>query len=215
MSNPESFIDEVTEEVRRDKLYAAFRKYGWIGVLIVLGVVGGTAWTEWRKSSAETAAMAFGDAVMAATELQTPAERRAALDAIQATGDRAMILDMMRATDPAEDREATLAALARVEADAKAPQAWRDLATLRRVLVQGKDLALADRRAALESLARPGGTFRTLAAEQLAYLLVEEGKTADAIKGLEALLQDQEATQSLRARARQMIIALGGEIAAG
>ena len=77
MSNPESFIDEVTEEVRRDKLYAAFRKYGWIGVLIVLGVVGGTAWTEWRKSSAETAAMAFGDAVMAATELQTPAERRA------------------------------------------------------------------------------------------------------------------------------------------
>ena len=36
MSNPESFIEEVTEEVRRDRLFAAFRKYGWIGVLLVL-----------------------------------------------------------------------------------------------------------------------------------------------------------------------------------
>ncbi|MFD1808819.1 hypothetical protein ACFSHQ_13850 [Gemmobacter lanyuensis] len=40
MSNPESFIDEVTEEVRRDKLFATFRKYGWIGILAVLGIVG-------------------------------------------------------------------------------------------------------------------------------------------------------------------------------
>ena len=30
MSNPDSFIEEVTEEVRRDKLFALFRKYGWI-----------------------------------------------------------------------------------------------------------------------------------------------------------------------------------------
>ena len=50
VSNPESFIDEVTEEVRRDRLFAIFRKYGWIGVVIVLGVVGGTAYNEWSKS---------------------------------------------------------------------------------------------------------------------------------------------------------------------
>ena len=40
MSNPDSFIDEVTEEVRRDRLFAVFRKYGWIGVLAG-GVRGG------------------------------------------------------------------------------------------------------------------------------------------------------------------------------
>ncbi|MBC7675342.1 MAG: hypothetical protein H7173_04675, partial [Rhodoferax sp.] len=48
MSNNESFIDEVTEEVRRDKLFAMFRRYGWIGVLLVVGIVGGAAWTEWQ-----------------------------------------------------------------------------------------------------------------------------------------------------------------------
>ena len=33
MSNPESFIDEVTEEVRRDKLFGYLRRYGWIGIV--------------------------------------------------------------------------------------------------------------------------------------------------------------------------------------
>ena len=41
MSTPDSFVEEVTEAVRRDKLYAAFRKYGWIGGLVVIGIVGG------------------------------------------------------------------------------------------------------------------------------------------------------------------------------
>ena len=50
MSNPASFIDEVTEEVRRDRLFAAFRKYGWIGLLLVILVVGGAAYNEWSKA---------------------------------------------------------------------------------------------------------------------------------------------------------------------
>ena len=29
MSDTDSFIDEVTEEVRRDALFAQFRRYGW------------------------------------------------------------------------------------------------------------------------------------------------------------------------------------------
>ena len=43
MSNPDSFIEEVTEEVRRDRLFALFRKYGWIGVVLVLAIVGGAS----------------------------------------------------------------------------------------------------------------------------------------------------------------------------
>ena len=64
MSNPDSFIDEVTEEVRRDRLFRLFRKYGWIGVVIILGLVGGTAWTEWSKTREAARAQAFGDAML-------------------------------------------------------------------------------------------------------------------------------------------------------
>ena len=215
MSNPESFIDEVTEEVRRDKLFATFRKYGWIGILAVLGIVGGTAWTEWQKSQAEAEARAFGDALMMATDASTPEDRRAALAQVQATGEKAAVLNLLIASDPAEDATATLEALNRIEADATLPQVWRDLAVLRRIGVQGRDLPLADARAALEPLAQPGRSFRVLAAEQLAYLLIEEGKTPEAISALRALTQDQEATGGLRNRAQQMIVALGGEAAQG
>ena len=86
---------------------------------------------------------------------------------------------------------------------------------LRRVIVQGTEAPLAERRAALEPLAQPGRSFRPLAAEQLAYLLVEEGKTAEAITALQALVADQEAPGGLRSRASQMIVALGGELAQG
>ena len=36
MSDTDSFIDEVTEEVRKDRLYGYLRRYGWIAVLVIL-----------------------------------------------------------------------------------------------------------------------------------------------------------------------------------
>lgn len=214
MSNPDSFIDEVTEEVRRDRLYALFRKYGWIGVVLVLGIVGGAGVTEWRKAQAENRAQAFGDAVLDALDLGAPEDRREALGAIATDGDQTGILKLLLASDPETDREGTLAALDALAADASQPQSYRDLATLRRVIVAGADVPLAERRATLDPIAAPGRPFRTLALEQMAYLLVEEGKTDEAIAALTALTTDQEATASLRSRAGQVVVALGGEIAA-
>jgi len=215
VSNPESFIEEVTEEVRRDRLFALFRKYGWIGVLLVVLIVGGAAVTEWRKASNRAAAQAFGDAVMVALEQGTAPERRAALAAVPASADRAAILNLMLASDPTDDRAGTLAALDKVASDATLPASYRDLAVLRRVVLSGADMALADRRAALDPIAAPGRPFRPLALEQLAYLLVEAGDTAGAIAALQALSQDQEAPSGLRQRATQMIVALGGQAATG
>jgi len=85
-----------------------------------------------------------------------------------------------------------------------------DLATLRRVLVAGAGMDLADRRTTLQAIAAPGRPYRTLAEEQLAYLLIEEGQTDAAITALQALMQDQEASGALKARAGQVVIALGG-----
>ena len=210
MSNPDSFIDEVTDEVRRDKLFATFKKYGWIGAALVAVVVGGTAWTEWRKSTDAAAAQAFGDAVFAATEAADPAARRAALAAVPATGERAAVLNLLLASDPSDDSAATIAALQKIEADTTLPQVWRDLAVLRRVNLPGAGLSVVERRGLLEPIAQPGRTFRPMAAESLAYLLVEEGKPAEAITALQALTEDQEAPAGLRSRVGQIITALGG-----
>lgn len=71
-------------------------------------------------------------------------------------------------------------------------------------------MPVADRKAALEGLKAPGRPYRVLAEEQLAYLMIEEGKQAEAITALTALMQDQEASASLRARLGQVVTALGG-----
>ena len=212
MSNPDSFIEEVTEEVRRDRLFRLFRKYGWIGVVVILGLVGGTAWTEWTKSRDAARAEAFGDALIDALDQGTPEERREALAAVPADGEQSAILNLILASDPAEDKAATLAALEKVANDATLSPAYRDLASLRRVLVAGADLPLADRRATLEGIATPGRPYRVLAAEQLAYLLIEEGKPDDAITAMTGLMQDQEASGSIRARLGQVVTALGGTL---
>lgn len=212
MSNPDSFIDEVTEEVRRDRLFRLFRKYGWIGMVIILGLVVGTAWTEWSKSRAESRAEAFGDAVIDALDQGTPEERREALAAVPAAAGQTAILQLIAASDLAEDKVATLAALDKVAGDASLSPVYRDLAVLRRVLVAGADLPAADRRAALDGIAVPGRPYRVLAEEQLAYLLIEEGKTDEAVAALTALMQDQEASGSLRARLGQVVTALGGTL---
>jgi hypothetical protein len=210
LSNPDSFIDEVTEEVRRDKLFGLFRKYGWIGVVVILGVVGGTAANQVLKARAEARAQAFGDAVIDAYDMGTPEERRAALAAISADGDQAVILALVEAADPAQDKAATLAALDRILADTALAPVYRDLAVLRRVGVAGADQPLAERRAALEGIAVAGRPYRALAAEQLAYLLLEEGKTAEAIAALQALGEASDAPSALKSRVAQVITALGG-----
>lgn len=209
MSNPDSFINEVTEEVRRDKLFGYFRRYGWIAIVVVLLIVGGAAFREYRLAATQAESRAFGDAVLDALDRDDPAVRSAALAAIAASGQRRALLGLLQSTDPETDKAATLAALASVADDATLPASYRDLAVLRRVLVAGADLPAADRQALLDPIAAPGRPYRTLALEQLALLSVETGDISAAVTALEALRQYQEASPGLRRRAEQMIVALG------
>jgi hypothetical protein len=94
--------------------------------------------------------------------------------------------------------------------DASAPQVYRDLAVLRRVSIAGTDQALADRRTALQGIAVAGRSLRPLAEEQLAYLLLEEGKADEALASLLTLMQDQDTPVAMRQRLASVITALGG-----
>ncbi|MCK8483785.1 hypothetical protein MUY21_07030 [Aliiroseovarius sp. S2029] len=208
MSETDTFIDEVSEEVRRDRLYALMRKYGWIAVLLVVLLVGGAAFNEWRKASARAEAQALGDAILAAEEQADPAERAAALAALEVDGDAAAVVAMLAATD-GEDGAAALRALAD---DASIDSLYRDLAQLKLVTAADSGLDNAERRARLEPLAVAGAPFRVLAEEQLALIDIDDGQTDAAIARLQSLLVDDEASGALRRRASQLIVALGGSL---
>lgn len=208
MSNPESFIEEVTEEVRRDKLFAALKKYGWIGVVGIIVIVGGTSINEWMKAQQQAAAEAAGDAILAADALADPAARLDALDAIVAEGDVSALVGLIAASDQT-DPVAASDRLAAIAADSSLPQLYRDLAAFKRATVADSPLSVDDRVAALEPLTVPGGAFRVLAEEQIALAEVEQGKTEAAIERLQALMIDTEASQGLRQRVSRLIVSLG------
>lgn len=210
MSNPDSFIDEVTDELRRDRLFAAFRKYGWIGGLLVVLIVGGAAWREYSIAQHDARAQQFGDALIDALDLGEAALRADALAEVPALAGQVALKTLIQSADQLADRAAAMAALAALESDASQPQLYRDLASLRRVMLAGADLPLPDRRAALEAIAPRA--FGLLAREQLAYLLIEEGQSEAAIAALTALLEAQNAPSGLIARVSQAIVALGGEL---
>ncbi|MGF6861350.1 hypothetical protein ABIE69_001922 [Rhodobacteraceae bacterium MBR-64] len=217
MSNPDSFIDEVTEEVRRDKMFALMRRYGWIPVLIVVLAVGGAAINEWNKARNREDARAYGDAVLAAIGTEDAQARATALAALATDGDRAAIAGFLAATaaQQAGDTAAALAELATLAADNSLPQSYRQLAILKRVVIGGTDLPLDERRAALQQLATPGQAYRPMAMEQLALLDIEAGNRDAAITRLHDILKEPNISAALQQRVSQAIVALGGEITSG
>lgn len=213
MSNPESFIEEVSEEVRRDRLYGALRKYGWIGVLLVLLIVGGAAFNEWRKAQARADAQAYGDALYAALETSETESRLVALEDI-ATPDGAEALTALIFATEAQGRsaEASVEALQAMAADARTPPLYADLARLRMVMAGADVMSAGERRAALDTIIQGSGPFRLLALEQRALIEAEAGQTDTAIETLRGLIDASGASEAMRTRALQLIVALGGDV---
>jgi len=211
VSDSDSFINEVSEEVRRDRLYGHLRRYGWIAVLCVLVLVGGAAFNEYRKAQATAAAQATGDALFDALSESDPAARAAALSAIDAGTGGAVVQAMITANSQqgAGDLEGAVQTLTGVATNGDLSPTYRDLAALKAAMLDAGDAAA--RRQSLEALAQPGALYQLLAMEQLALLDLSEGNAEGAIERLSAIIEDAGVTRGLRERAQNLMVALGAE----
>jgi hypothetical protein len=213
----DSFISEVSEAVRRDKLAATLRRYGWLIAAAVALLVGGAAVNAWYQARERAQAAAAGDAMRAALDDADAAARAEALAEFAAETPRAAVaarLAQAGSLEAAGEPEAAAAILAEIAGDGEVPELYRSLAALERVMVLGAAMDTSERQATIEMLVAPGAPFRPLALEQRALMRLEAGDKPGAIADLEAVLTEPGATEALRGRARQLIIAAGGALPA-
>lgn len=214
MSDSDSFINEVTEEVRRDRLFGYMRRYGWIAALAILILVGGAAWNEWRKAEARAAAQSLGDAMLGALESDDAPARISALRATpQRNASSKAVLDLLIAAETVTEKPEEAARLLLEMADrADTDPVYGAIATIKAVSLPGSGLDLETRRARMEGFLAARGLIRLLAEEQLALIDLEAGDRSASLERLLSILADAEATEGLRRRVTQVIVALGAEL---
>ena len=96
VSDTDSFIEEVSEEVRRDRLYKVLRKYAWVGILAVVTIVGGTAYLEFQKAQARTEAEAVGTAIINALDISNLEERAEELKLLSMESEKKILKDVIK-----------------------------------------------------------------------------------------------------------------------
>ena len=207
MSDTDSFIDEVTDEVRRDRLFGFFRRYGWIAAVMILGLVGATAFNEWSKSAAAQVAQARGDALLDALDMEDDVASVAALIEISTQEGGDVVASFLAA---GADQSQAMSLLGEIAANTDQPEYIRDLARLKLATTpdavsQGEAVLI------LTDLSTAGGLYRNAATEMLVAIELERGNVEAAVTLLQAHIQDAQATQEQIQRMGELLVALGAK----
>ena len=207
----DNFIDEVFEDLRRERLFRLFRRWGWVAGLVILGIVAGVIWREYSQSRDQAQARAWGDAILAAEASGDPAAIMQ-VDPLGSDGRRVLAaLLAAGAWSEKDGDEAAAEALRSVAGDPGADGVLHDFAELKLVMLGGDAMDPARRDEILSRLSRAGAPFELLALEQKAIALIGAGRSEDAVTLIRQIQQKDGMTEALRLRLSEMMIALGVE----
>ncbi len=212
MSNNESFMQEVSEEVRKDRFYRILKKWGWVGIALIVALVGGASFNEWNKESKINSARNLGDRVLAAIASKDVIDLKEI--EIKNVSQDIFIKNLMSAILFSDDKlDASKKALEEIGGIPGITKTYKDLNAFKLglLLLKSGNLTGEERFGVFEALVEPGSPFRSLAKEPPALILIEQGKIELAIKTLVEIMDDSETTDTLRRRVTQLRISLGSD----
>lgn len=212
MSNNESFMQEVSEEVRKDRFYRILKKWGWVGIALIVALVGGASFNEWNKESKINSARNLGDRVLAAIASKDVIDLKEI--EIKNVSQDIFIKNLMSAILFSDDKlDASKKALEEIGGIPGITKTYKDLNAFKLglLLLKSGNLTGEERFGVFEALVEPGSPFRSLAKEQQALILIEQGNIELAIKTLMEITDDSETTDTLRRRVAQLRISLGSD----
>ena len=212
----EALLREVDDAVRQGDMENFARRFGWpllaVFALVMAGFGGYLYWNNHRDAEAAKDAETLTGALdqMQAGNLSTGYEQ---LEGLASDGEgvaRASALMLRAGTALQQGREDEAAEIyAALSTDQKAPEEYRQIATLREIALTYDDMKPADVVARLKPMAVPGEPFFASAAELVAMAYLDQEKNDEAGALFAQLAKDEDAPESLRSRARQMASVLG------
>jgi hypothetical protein len=212
----DALFREVDEAVRQDQLGFVAKRYGWAiggGLVLALAAFGG--WVFWQDRSEEQLEERSEQLVKAFDQIEAGGIRQADLQLTTLAGEgssaTAISAKLAQAGIALRDnrRKEAIDLFEGIAADSDAPQAYRDLATIRVVAVRFEELPPQQVIDRLKPLATPGNPWFGSAGEMVGMAYLAQGKKNLAGPLFAAIAKDEKVPQTLRGRARQLAGVLG------
>ena len=202
MSENESFIAEVTEEVRRDKLYLLLKRYGWIPVIVIITVILASIFIEIRNNAKVIEAENLGDFL--ASSLSGDMEVKAILSNDISTTPKSLIALLLEAKilENKLEYQTAIAAYETVLSREEITSSLRDFVKFKLVLLVKDDPMRIKK--LIGDLINPDGSFHLLALEQKVLIEIGEKRWNEAVANLNLILADPEVSQGMITRATQI-----------
>lgn len=220
----DSFIREVEEELRSDRLKKIWDSFGPIIIGAAILLVVATVGYEGYKYYADRQASASGDRFLAALNLANEGQSDQALSELQALEEDGYgaypVLARMRAATVLEEKgddAGAVAAFDAVAADTSAPETVRDMARIRAAYILVDTGSAADVAERAEPLSADSNPLRHAAREALGLAAWKEGRFADAQVLFKQIADDPSAPRNAQQRAIVMLdlIKASGEVSEG
>jgi hypothetical protein len=208
---------EVDEDVRRaryEKLWKAYGKYiVGAAVGIVVATVAVVGWRQYQLGQREAEGERFAAALALAAEGRSADAANAFTELAGEAGRGYRVLARFQAAAALKDSGAADRAVAiydQIAAEGGAGATLRDLAALLAVQTLFDQASASELEQRLERLLGDDNPWRYSARELAALVALKSGDTSAAREGFAALADDAGAPAGLRARATEMLAAIGG-----
>ena len=217
----DTFLKEVDENLRRDRMMDFFKSYGnWIalGVVLFLAAVGG--WIYWQEQRTKVASDQSEQLHSLLTDISSGRDQnvpqrvelleKSHSDVVRAS---ATLTDAAVALEK-NNRSAAIAKYRELAGDTGIAQPFRDIATIRVTALEFDSIKPEEVIARLQPLARAGNPWFGSAGEMTALALMKQNKNAEAGRMFAAIAADSQVPSSIRSRAVQVAGTLGVDASA-
>jgi len=212
----ETFVREVDENLRRDRLRDFFRQNGaWliVGLVLFLAACGGIIWYQQHREKlaekhVEQLAQIYKD-IGTGNTAKVPQQLDELSDANSKAVRATALFTRAAVAIQQNDQKTAIATFKAIADDGSLPDAYRNAALIRQTALEFDQLQPQQVIARLQPLAKAGNPWFGSAGEMTALALVKQGKPQEAGRLFAAMAKDKTVPDSIRNRSIQISGSLG------